>query len=46
MTEENSISYPYLLKRALKVSIEVAIVLVLLFFLPEIIRFILLLYGF
>jgi len=46
MTEEKTISYPYLLKRALKVSIEVMIVLILLFFLPEIIRLIQLLYGF
>ena len=46
MTEENSISYPYLLKRALKVSIEIAVVVILLFFLPQIIRFIQLLYGF
>ena len=46
MTEEKTISYPYLLKRALKVSIEVAIVLIILFFLPEIIQLILLLYGF
>jgi len=46
MTEENTISYPYLLKRALKVSIEVAVVVIILFFLPEIIRFIQLLYGF
>ncbi|MBY9009789.1 MAG: hypothetical protein KGD74_07990 [Candidatus Lokiarchaeota archaeon] len=46
MTEEKTVSYPYLLKRALKVSIEVMIVLILLFFLPEIIRLIQLLYGF
>ncbi|MBY8980693.1 MAG: hypothetical protein KGD72_09895 [Candidatus Lokiarchaeota archaeon] len=46
MTEEETISYPYLLKRALKVSIEVVIVVILLFFVPEIIRFIQLLYGF
>ena len=46
MTEEKSISYPYLLKRALKVSIEFAIIAVLLFFLPEIIHLIQLLYGF
>ena len=46
MTEEKIISYPYLLRRALKVSIEVAIVLILLFFLPEIIQLIQLLYGF
>ncbi|MBY9020346.1 MAG: hypothetical protein KGD67_04750 [Candidatus Lokiarchaeota archaeon] len=46
MPEEKTISYPYLLKRALKVSIEVAIVLIVLFFLPEIIRLIQLLYGF
>jgi len=35
-----------LVKRALKVSIEVAIVLILLFFLSEIIHLIQLLYGF
>jgi len=46
MTEDKTISYPYLVKRALKVSIEVAIVLILLFFLPEIIQLIQLLYGF
>ena len=46
MTEENAISYPHLLKRALKLSIEVAIVLVILFFVPEIIQLIQLLYGF
>jgi len=46
MTEEKSASYPYLLKRALKVSIEIAIVAILLFFVPEIIRLIQLLYGF
>ena len=46
MTEEKSISYPYLLRRALKLSIEVAIVAILLFFLPEIIQLIQLLYGF
>ncbi len=46
MTEEKTISYPYLLKRALKVSIEAAIVLIILFFLPEIILLIQLLYGF
>jgi len=46
MTEEISISYPYLLKRALKFSIEVAIILVILFFVPEIIQLIQLLYGF
>ncbi|HUW88921.1 MAG TPA: hypothetical protein VMV43_00225 [Candidatus Nanopelagicaceae bacterium] len=46
MTEEKTISYPYLLKRALKVSIEVAFVLIILFFLPEIIQLIQLLYGF
>jgi hypothetical protein len=46
MTEEKTISYPYLLRRALKLSIEVAIVVILLFFVPEIIHFIRLLYGF
>ena len=46
MTEEKTISYPYLLKRALKLSIEVAIVVIILFFVPEIIRFIQVLYGF
>jgi len=46
MTEEKIISYPYLLRRALKVSIEVAIVVIILFFLPGIISFIQLLYGF
>jgi hypothetical protein len=46
MTEEKSISYPYLLRRALKLSIEVGIVAILLFFLPEIIQLIQLLYGF
>ncbi|MHA1235978.1 MAG: hypothetical protein ACTSQL_12970 [Promethearchaeota archaeon] len=44
MTEEKIISYPYLLRRALKLSIEAAIVLVILFFLPGIIRQVL--YGF
>ena len=46
MLEEKTISYPYLLKRALKLSIEVVIVVITLFFVPEIIRFIQLLYGF
>ena len=46
MTEDKTISYPYLVKRALKVSIEVAIVLILLFFLTEIIQLIKLLYCF
>ena len=46
MTEEKTISYPYLLRRALKASIEVAILLIMLFFLPEIIQLIQLLYGF
>ena len=40
MLEEKTISYPYLLKRALKLSIEVVIVVITLFFVPEIIRFI------
>jgi len=46
MIEEKTISYPYLLRRALKVSIEVAIIAILLFFLPEIIHLVQLLYGF
>ncbi len=46
MTEEKTITYPYLFKRALKLSIEVAIVVIILFFVPEIIRFIQVLYGF
>ncbi|GAG54502.1 unnamed protein product, partial [marine sediment metagenome] len=37
---------PYLLRRALKLSVEVVIVVILLFFVPEIIHFIQLLYGF
>jgi hypothetical protein len=45
MSEEKTISYPYLLRRALKVSIEVMIVLIMLFFVPEIIQLIQLLYG-
>ncbi len=45
MTKEKTISYPYLLKRALKLSIEVAVVLIILFFVPEIIRFIQVLYD-
>lgn len=45
MTEEKTISYPYLLKRALKLSIEVAIVIIILFFVPEIIHFFQVLYG-
>ena len=46
MTEEKTVSYPYLLKRALKLSIEVALVVIILFFVPEIIRFFQVLYGF
>jgi len=46
MNKDKTISYPYLLRRALKLSIEAAIVLVILFFLPGIIRFIQVLYGF
>ncbi|MFX1448549.1 MAG: hypothetical protein ACFFCG_10505 [Promethearchaeota archaeon] len=46
MSEENIISFPYLIKRAVKISIEFVIILILLFYLPEIIQLIKLLYGF
>jgi len=46
MTEEKQISYPYLIKRALKVSIEFVIILLILYYLPEIILLIRFLYGF
>ena len=46
MAEEKNISYPYLIKRALKITIEFVIILIIIFFLPEIISFFQFLYGF
>ncbi|NVM18791.1 MAG: hypothetical protein HWN80_13835 [Candidatus Lokiarchaeota archaeon] len=46
MTEEEGISYPYLMKRAVKISIEFVIIMILLFYSPEIINLIRVLYGF
>lgn len=46
MTEQKEISYPYLIKRALKISLEFVIILLILYFLPEIIALIRFLYGF
>lgn len=46
MTEEKLNSYPYLIKRAVKISIEFVVLLILLFYLPELINFFLVLYGF
>jgi len=46
MSEENNISFPYLVKRAVTISIEFVIILILLFYIPEIIQLIQILYGF
>lgn len=46
MSENDAISYPYLVKRAVKITIEFVIIAILLFFLPELIQFFLKLYGF
>jgi len=46
VTEEKFISFPYLIKRAVKISIEFVIFLILLFFLPDLINLFLELYGF
>jgi hypothetical protein len=46
MSENQTISYPYLIRRAITVSIEIVIILILLFFLPDLISLILNLYGF
>ena len=46
MTEQKEISYSYLIKRALKISIEFVIILLILYFLPEIIALVRFLYGF
>lgn len=46
MSENKTNSYPYLIRRAIKVSIEIVIILILLFYLPDIISLMLILYGF
>ena len=46
MSENKTISYPYLIRRAIKVSIEIVIIFILLFYLPDIISLLLILYGF
>jgi len=46
MSENKTISYPYLTRRAIKVSIEIVIILILLFYLPDLISLILNIYGF
>jgi len=46
MTEEINISYTYLMKRALKISVEFIIIVLALYFLPEIIAFFQFIYGF
>jgi hypothetical protein len=45
-TNPEVIRYSYLIRRAIKVSIEYTIILICLFFLPEIIGFFKFLYGF
>jgi hypothetical protein len=45
MSENNTTSYPYLIKRAVKIAIEFVIIAILLFFLPVLIQFFLYLYG-
>ena len=46
MSENQTISFPYLIKRAIKITIEFAILAILLFFLPELIQFFIIVYGF
>jgi len=46
MSENKNISYPYLIRRAIKVSIEIVVILILLFYLPDLIILFLNLYGF
>ena len=46
MTKEKLISFPYLMKRAVKISIEFVVILILLFYLPDLIKLFLKLYGF
>ncbi len=46
MKQDKMVSYPYIVKRAIKASIEFVIILVLLFYLPEILNFFRFLYGF
>jgi len=45
MKQDKLVSYPYLVKRAIKGSIEFVIILILLFYLPEIFNFFQFLYG-
>jgi len=46
MKEQKLVNYNHLIKRALKVSIELVIILIILYFLPDIFNLIRLLYGF
>jgi len=46
MSENKTISYPYLIRRAIKLSIEIVIIFILLFYLPNLVSLILNLYGF
>lgn len=46
MKQDKMVSYPYLVKRAIKGSIEFVIILILLYYLPEILKFFRFLYGF
>jgi hypothetical protein len=46
MPENNIITYPYLIKRAIKITIEFLIIMIILFFLPDIIKIFLDLYGY
>ncbi len=46
MKQDKMVSYPYLVMRAIKGSIEFVIILIVLFYLPEILNFFRVLYGF
>ncbi len=46
MTEHKIISYSYLVKRAVKITIEFIVFLIFLFFLPDLINLFIELYGF
>ena len=46
MSENKIISYPYLIKRAIKITIEFLIIMLILFYLPDIIKILLDLYGY
>jgi len=45
MTEKKIISYSHLFRRALELSIEFALLMILIFYLPQIIQLIKLIYG-